>query len=74
MLADEPPVFNITVADAHCYYANDVLVHNCDSLAWAVRLTLSRAAPRDARPQPKLPSWKDKLKGHGGKGASHMCA
>lgn len=45
-----------------------------DSLAWAIRLTLSRAAPRDSRPQPKLPSWKDKLKKHGGKGASHMCA
>lgn len=45
-----------------------------DSLAWAVRLTLSRAAPRDARPQIKLPSWKDKLRGHGGKGGSHMCA
>lgn len=45
-----------------------------DSLAWAIRLTLSRAAPRDSRPQPKLPSWKDKLKQYGGKGASHMCA
>lgn len=45
-----------------------------DSLAWAIRLTLSRAAPKDSRPQPKLPSWKDKLKGYGGKGASHMCA
>lgn len=45
-----------------------------DSLAWAIRLTLSRAAPRESRPQPKLPSWKDKLKGYGGKGASHMCA
>ena len=37
MLAEERPVFNIPVADAHCYYANDVLVHNCDSLAWAIR-------------------------------------
>ena len=74
MLAEKQPVYNITVADAHCYFANGVLVHNCDSLAWAIRLTLSRAAPRDSRPQPKLPSWKDKLKQYGGKGASHMCA
>lgn len=32
-----------------------------DSLAWCVRLTLSRAAPKLPQPKP-LPSWKDKLK------------
>lgn len=73
MLAGERPVFNITVADAHCYYANDILVHNCDSLAWAVRLTLSRAAPREQRVTPKLKSWKDRLSG-GARGGSHMAA
>lgn len=44
-----------------------------DSLAWAIRLTLSRAAPRDERPAPKTKSWKDKLR-VGGKGGSHMAA
>lgn len=73
MLEEGQPVFNITVADAHCYYANDVLVHNCDALAWAVRLTLSRAAPRAAEVRPKMKSWKDKLRGSV-KGGSHMAA
>lgn len=44
-----------------------------DSLAWAVRLTLSRAAPRDVRPQPKTKSWKDKLKNLTREGG-HMAA
>jgi hypothetical protein len=26
------PVYNLSVAGAHCFYANDVLVHNCDCL------------------------------------------
>lgn len=73
MLAEERPVFNITVFDAHCYYANDVLVHNCDSLAWAVRLTLTRAAPRAIETRPKMKSWKDKLIGSS-RGGSHMAA
>lgn len=73
MLEEGQPVFNITVADAHCYYANDVLVHNCDALAWAVRLTLSRAAPRAVEVRPKMKSWKDKLRGSV-KGGSHMAA
>lgn len=41
-----------------------------DALAWAVRLTLSRAAPR-VKEAPKVKSWKDKLK-IGARGASHM--
>ena len=73
MLAEERPVFNITVSDAHCYYANDVLVHNCDSLAWAIRLTLTRAAPRAIETRPKMKSWKDKLLGSS-RGGSHMAA
>jgi phage terminase large subunit-like protein len=27
-------VYNLTVADAHEYYANGVLVHNCDAMVW----------------------------------------
>ena len=46
-----------------------------DSLAWAIRLTLARAAPKDMRPQTKVKSWKDELHAHiGGKGGSHMAA
>ena len=49
-----------------------------DSLAWAVRLTLSRSAPRhqDAPARgPKQKSWKSRLPGvAGGPGASHMSA
>lgn len=44
-----------------------------DSLAWAIRLTLSRAAPREDRPAPRVNSWKDKLRGSV-KGGSHMAA
>ena len=44
-----------------------------DSLAWAVRLTLSRAAPRDERLTPKTKSWKDKLS-ISPLGGSHMAA
>jgi predicted phage terminase large subunit-like protein len=45
-----------------------------DALAWAVRLTLMHSPPRDDRPQPKVKSWKDKLKRLGRGGASHMAA
>lgn len=31
------PVFNLTVEGAHCYYANGILVHNCDSMSMALR-------------------------------------
>ena len=44
-----------------------------DATAWAVRLTLSRAAPKPKDTEPRLKSWKDKLKLHG-TGASHMAA
>lgn len=30
------PVYNLTVEGAHEYFANGLLVHNCDVLAWAV--------------------------------------
>lgn len=46
-----------------------------DSLSWAIRLTLSRLAPREKRHEPKLKSWKDDLSRfmEGAQG-SHMCA
>jgi len=30
-------VYNLTVEDAHCYYANGVLVSNCDALIYGLR-------------------------------------
>ena len=46
-----------------------------DAIAWAIRLTLTRAAPREERKAPKLKSWKDELNGIlSGKGGSHMAA
>lgn len=75
-LAEKQPVYNLTVVDAHCYYANGILVHNCDSLAWAVRLTLTRTPPREPK-QPQQKSWRDKLKAHlvGARGGgTHMSA
>ncbi len=30
------PVYNLTVEGAHCYYANGVLVHNCDTVTMAL--------------------------------------
>jgi len=33
---EKKSVYNLTVADAHCFYANGVLVHNCDSMTLAL--------------------------------------
>jgi len=30
-------VYNMTVDGAHCYYANGILVHNCDTVSQAIR-------------------------------------
>jgi hypothetical protein len=32
-IEEESCVYNLTVKDANCYYANGLLVHNCDALA-----------------------------------------
>lgn len=46
-----------------------------DALAWAIRLTLTRVAPRDTRPQPRIKSWKDDIAQYiSGAGGSHMSA
>lgn len=31
------PVFNLTVEGSHCYYANGVLVHNCDTVVMGLK-------------------------------------
>jgi predicted phage terminase large subunit-like protein len=44
-----------------------------DSLAWSIRLTLSKSAPKLPEHK-KLPSWRDKLNGMMKTGGSHMSA
>ena len=54
-------VFNLTVEDAHVYYANGVLTHNCDVFAYLGIMINDVSAPAKASAKPKK-SWKDKLK------------
>ena len=35
------PVYNLTVVDANCYYANGILVHNCDALSYIDQLAVT---------------------------------
>jgi predicted phage terminase large subunit-like protein len=52
------PVYNLTVEDGHEYFANGVLVHNCDALAWAClemdRTAWAAAQPIDTPPLPRV--------------------
>jgi hypothetical protein len=44
--AGSAPVYNLTVANQPEYFANGVLVHNCDALVWALTdLMLKRPLP-----------------------------
>jgi hypothetical protein len=48
-----------------------------DSLAWSVRLTLTKSAPKEKvyNPKPKEKSWKERLGAYtAGIGGSHMCS
>lgn len=45
-----------------------------DSLSWAIRLTLSRAAPKRVINEPKLPSWRDRLNKGPRSGLTHMAS
>ena len=31
------PVYNLTIDGEHCYYANGILTHNCDTVSMAMR-------------------------------------
>lgn len=44
-----------------------------DGMSWAVRLTLTKSAPKQ-KEAPKIKSWKDKLMLGGREGSSHMAA
>lgn len=45
-----------------------------DAAAWAVRLTLTKGAPKKKIPENAPKSWKTRLAGLSGQGASHMAA
>ena len=64
------PVFNLTIEGEHCYSANGVLTHNCDTVSQALRHlrdlgVLTRSAERIAeiddqmrlRPSPLEPLY-----------------
>jgi hypothetical protein len=34
--AESAPVYNLSVEGAECYFANGVLVHNCDAMTLAL--------------------------------------
>lgn len=48
-------MFNLTVEGAHLFFANGVLVHNCDSTTMAIRDLTNRVSmkidPRVLKPQ-----------------------
>lgn len=53
------PVFNLTVEGEHCYYANGVLTHNCDTVSQALRHLrelgiLTRSAERVAEVEEQM--------------------
>lgn len=70
------PVYNITVEGEHVYFANGVLTHNCDAMAWIGQMLALLVRPREQKPPPKK-SWKDKLnkiaRGHSGR-RHHMAS
>jgi Intein/homing endonuclease len=44
-VVERMPVYDLTVAGAHEYFANGVLVHNCDALVWAAAELMGRRGP-----------------------------
>lgn len=52
-LTTRKPVYNLTVQDAHVYFANGVLTHNCDALAYIGLGLGNQFAPSQASTKPK---------------------
>jgi len=40
-LKQRQSVYNLTIEGAHCYYANGILVHNCDALSYIDQLAVT---------------------------------
>jgi predicted phage terminase large subunit-like protein len=49
VLAGRAPVFNLQVEDVPEFFANGVLVHNCDAAAWAFTQLVGRTATGNGR-------------------------
>jgi hypothetical protein len=74
VLPEPQAVFNLTVEDAHVYYANGILTHNCDTFSYLGLMINDVSPPAKATPKPKA-SWRDKLKKLGtNKGDTWMSA
>ena len=55
------PVYNLTVAEAHEYFANDILVSNCDAALYAYRYAYHYlAAPQEPIVQYGTREWYEK--------------
>jgi hypothetical protein len=61
VLPEQQAVFNLTVEDAHVYYANGILTHNCDTFSYIGLMINDVSPPAKVTPKPKA-SWRDKLK------------
>jgi len=72
-LPGKHPVYNLTVEDAHVYFANGVLTHNCDAFAWLGSLLEDMIVPTRPRGERKK-SWRDRLGGSGRRGKSWRTA
>lgn len=68
------PVYNISVEEAECYYANGVLVHNCDSISWACNMIVNKAPPKPDKPVSNLKSWRDSINKLSDGSVGHMAA
>jgi len=50
-LNERKPVYNLTIEDSHNYFANGILVHNCDETRyWAMRVFygIAKVGPKPA--------------------------
>jgi predicted phage terminase large subunit-like protein len=72
-LPTQQAVFNLTVEEAHVYYANGVLTHNCDTFAYLGLMINDVSAPVKKAP-PKKKGWMDRLQKQIGGGDSWMSA
>jgi hypothetical protein len=60
------PVYNMAVDEHHEYFANGVLVSNCDALVWALaELFQGIVAPRKKKPEPFIPPFRVSVPGLG---------
>lgn len=60
------PVYNLAVDSVHEYFANGVLVANCDAWVWVLaELFQGIVAPRKKKPEPYIPPFRASVDGMG---------